>query len=99
MKGNFNQLINGELPVLIDFHAEWCGPCKTQGPILKEVAKQVDDKIRIIKIDIDKNNSLANKYQIRSVPTLAIFKEGKIVWKQSGVQGKEQLLQVINQFA
>ncbi|MGO3719877.1 MAG: thioredoxin [Mesonia hippocampi] len=97
MKGAFNTLINGETPVLIDFHAEWCGPCKAQAPIIKELAKDVDGKVRIIKIDIDKNQAVANRYNVRGVPTLALFKGGEIVWRQSGVQSKSQLLDVINQ--
>lgn len=97
MKGAFNTLINGDTPVLIDFHAEWCGPCKAQAPIIKELAKEVDGKVRIIKIDIDKNQAVAQRYNVRGVPTLALFKDGQIVWRQSGVQSKTQLLQVINQ--
>lgn len=97
MKGAFNTLINGDTPVLIDFHAEWCGPCKAKAPIIKELAKEVDGKVRIIKIDIDKNQAVAQRYNVRGVPTLALFKDGQIVWRQSGVQSKTQLLQVINQ--
>lgn len=97
MKGNFNKLITGDKPVLIDFHAEWCGPCKAQSPIIKQVAKEVGDKVRIIKIDVDKNQAIAQQYQVRGVPTLALFKNGKVVWKQSGVQSKQQLLNIINQ--
>lgn len=83
--------------MLIDFHAEWCGPCKAQSPIIKQVAKEVGDKVRIIKIDVDKNQAIAQQYQVRGVPTLALFKNGKVVWKQSGVQSKQQLLNIINQ--
>ena len=97
MKGNFNKLINGDKPVLIDFHAEWCGPCKTLAPIVKEVYKAMDDKIRIIKIDVDKNQALAKKYQVRGVPTLALFKNGKVIWKESGVRTKQQIINIINQ--
>ena len=84
-------------PVLIDFHAEWCGPCKTLAPIVKEVYKAMDDKIRIIKIDVDKNQALAKKYQVRGVPTLALFKNGKVIWKESGVRTKQQIINIINQ--
>jgi thioredoxin 1 len=97
MKGNFNQIINSDKPVLVDFHAEWCGPCKTLSPIIKEVSKEMDGKIRIIKIDVDKNQPLAQRFQVRGVPTLALFKKGKVVWKQSGVQTKQQLLSILNQ--
>jgi thioredoxin 1 len=95
MKGNFNRIINGDKPVLVDFSAEWCGPCKMQAPILKELSAEVKDKIRIIKIDIDKNAEIASRFQVRSVPTLAFFKDGKMVWRESGVRTKTQLLQLI----
>ncbi|HFA51474.1 MAG TPA: thioredoxin [Bacteroidetes bacterium] len=97
MKGNFNQLINGDKPVLIDFHAEWCGPCKAQAPIIKEVAKEMGGKVRIVKIDVDKNQAIAQKYQVRGVPTLALFKNGQVLWKQAGMLGKQQILNVIGQ--
>ncbi len=99
MKANFNDLINGDKPVLIDFHAVWCGPCKAQAPILKELAGEVNDKVRIVKIDVDKNPAIAQKYQIRGVPTIALFKDGQVVWKQAGMQSKQQLLNVIGQHA
>lgn len=95
MKGNFDNIINGQKPVLVDFSAEWCGPCKMQAPILKELSAVVKDKIRIIKVDIDKNAEIARRFQIRSVPTLAFFKGGKMMWKESGVRTKTQLLQLI----
>lgn len=99
MKGDFNKLINGKKPVLIDFHAEWCAPCKAQSPIIKQVVKEIDGKVRIIKIDIDKNQAIAQRYNVRGVPTLVLFKEGQIVWRQSGVQTKAQLVDVIAQHA
>lgn len=95
MKANFSQLIGSDTPVLVDFHAEWCGPCKVQGPILKEVAGELGDKARIIKIDVDKNQEIASRYQVRGVPTLILFKNGRIEWKTSGVADKQQLLQNI----
>tara|TARA_R110002049_G_scaffold298365_3_gene488051 strand:- start:3443 stop:3745 length:303 start_codon:yes stop_codon:yes gene_type:complete len=97
MKGSFKNIINGTKPVLVDFHAEWCGPCKAQGPIIGELAKEVGDKARIIKIDIDENPKIAQQYQVRSVPTIALFRNGELLWKQSGVQSKQQLLQVLSQ--
>ncbi len=92
----FHELINQDKPVLVDFKADWCGPCKTMIPILKEVKQQLKDTISIIKIDVDKNPAVAAKYQIRGVPTLMIFKEGKRVWKQSGVVQANQLIEVLN---
>lgn len=95
---NFNSIINSSKPVLVDFFAEWCGPCKTMSPILKEVKTQLGDKSTIIKVDIDKNPQAANVYQVRSVPTLMIFKNGKPVWKQSGVVQANELIRLFNQF-
>jgi thioredoxin 1 len=95
---NFNNLINSEKPVLVDFFAEWCGPCKTMAPILKDVKTQLQDNATIIKIDVDKNPELASIYQIRSVPTLIMFKQGKPVWKQSGVVPTQELVKLFNQF-
>jgi thioredoxin 1 len=96
MKGSFENIINDLRPVIIDFYATWCGPCKMQAPVLKEVASEFGDRIRVIKIDVDQNNEIAGRYQIRSVPTLMIFQHGEIKYKQSGVHSKTQLLNVIN---
>lgn len=95
---NFNNIINSEKPVLVDFFAEWCGPCKTMAPILKDVKTQLQDNATIIKIDVDKNPKVASIYQIRSVPTLIMFKKGKPVWKQSGVVPTQELVKLFNQF-
>jgi thioredoxin 1 len=95
MKGNFETIINDSRPVIVDFHALWCGPCKVQSPILKELAAELDDKVRVIKIDVDQNNALASQYQIQSVPTLIVFKNGKPVWRQSGVATKADLKSVL----
>ncbi len=95
---NFNNLINSEKPVLVDFFAEWCGPCKTMAPILKDVKTQLQDNATIIKIDVDKNPEVASIYQIRSVPTLIMFKKGQPVWKQSGVVPAQELIKLFNQF-
>ena len=91
----FSDIINQDKPVLIDFFAEWCGPCKMMSPILKEVKDNLKDRISIIKIDVDKNQALAAKYQVRGVPTLMIFKKGKQVWRQSGVLQKNEIINII----
>ena len=97
MKANFDSIINDNKPVVVDFHALWCGPCKAQSPILKEVASELGDRVRVIKIDVDQNNEIANRYQIQSVPTLMIFKNGNLLWKHSGVVSKSQLVSVLKQ--
>ncbi len=93
----FNELINSDVPVLVDFYATWCGPCKTMSPILDDVAKQVQGKAKVIKIDVDKNQAAAATYQVRGVPTLILFKNGKQIWKQSGVVPANDLVTLINQ--
>ncbi len=94
---SFTERIQGDKPVLVDFFATWCGPCKMLQPVLLDVAKQVQDTASILKVDVDKNPTLAQYYQIQGVPTLILFKQGKILWRQSGVVPAHQLLQVINQ--
>jgi thioredoxin 1 len=98
MEGNFQKIVNGPTPVLVDFHATWCQPCKIQAPILQEFAREVGDKIRIIKIDVDKNPEIAQRFQIQGVPTLAIFKQGLIVWRQSGVIPKHTLSEIVKRY-
>jgi len=97
MKGNFDTLIQDDRPVIVDFHALWCGPCKVQSPILKEIATELGERVRVIKIDVDQNIDLASQYQIQGVPTLIVFKNGKLVWRQSGVVSKSQLFSVVMQ--
>ena len=97
MANNFNEVINGNKPVLVDFFAEWCGPCKMMKPILDDVKKRVGDAATIIKIDIDRNPAVAQHYQIQGVPTLMVFKEGKTLWRQSGVVQATQLEQILKQ--
>jgi len=94
--GKFSDLLNGEKPVLVDFFATWCGPCKTIAPILKEVKNEMSDKIHIIKIDVDKNQSISQKYNVRGVPTLILYKKGKMIWKKSGVIPANQLIADLN---
>lgn len=97
MKSNFKDLINSETPVLVDFFAEWCGPCKSMAPILKEVKTELGEQIKILKIDVDKNQPLAAQYQVRGVPTMILFKEGKQLWRESGVLQKTDLVSIIKQ--
>jgi thioredoxin 1 len=91
----FNDIIQSEKPILVDFFATWCGPCKTLAPILKQVKDQLGDRISIIKIDVDKNQQIASQYQVRGVPTMILFQNGKQLWRQSGVLSSSDLIKVI----
>lgn len=95
----FNELIQSDKPVLIDFFATWCGPCQAMPPILKELKSNLGDKVSVLKIDVDKNQQIASKYGVRSVPTLMLFKKGELVWRESGVFSAQQLAAVINQYS
>lgn len=95
MKSNFSEIINSEKPVLVDFFADWCGPCKTLAPILKDTKDELGEDVKIVKIDVDRNQELSEKYQVRGVPTLILFKNGQQLWRQSGVVQKSALVQLI----
>ena len=92
---NFDTIIQSDKPVLIDFFATWCGPCKILGPILKEVKDSLGDRVSIIKIDVDKNQQISSQYQVRGVPTMILFQNGKQLWRQSGVLTKEEIIKTI----
>ncbi len=96
--GSFSSIFEGTTPVLIDFSAEWCGPCKMLAPILKDLKHALGDRLRIVKIDTDKNPSLAAQFQIRGVPTLILFKQGQPVWRQSGVMPLQELKRKMEEF-
>ena len=92
---SFNEIIQSDKPVLVDFFATWCGPCQMLAPILKEVKANLGERISIIKIDVDKNQAVAAQYQVRGVPTMILFQNGKQLWRQSGVMSKDDIIKVI----
>lgn len=97
-KKSFNQLINeSEVPVLVDFFAEWCGPCKAMAPQLAEFAREMGDQVKVLKVDVDRNREASAKFQIQAVPTLIMFHKGKQVWRHSGMVNSRQLKQVLEQ--
>ena len=95
MSTNFENIIKSEKPVLIDFFATWCGPCKMLAPILKQVKESLGERVTILKIDVDKNQELSSKYQVRGVPTMILFQNGKQLWRQSGVLNKDEIIKTI----
>ena len=95
MNSSFDQLIHSDKPVLIDFYATWCSPCQMLGPILKEVKDNLGDRVSIIKVDVDKNQELAAMQQVRGVPTMMLFQNGKQLWRQSGLLSKEEIIKII----
>lgn len=95
MKTSFKDIINSDIPVLVDFFADWCGPCKMLAPILKQVKEEMGEAVKIIKIDVDKNQALATQFQVRGVPTMILFKNGNQLWRQSGVLQKNDIVSII----
>lgn len=94
----FNDIINGDKLVLVDFFATWCGPCKVLGPTIEAIGKELTGQVRVLKIDVDKNEALASQYRIQSVPTLIIFKKGEVLWRTSGVMDKGALMKQVKSF-
>ncbi|MBL7825339.1 MAG: thioredoxin [Saprospiraceae bacterium] len=99
MKVNFADLINSDTPVLVDFYADWCGPCKVMAPVLQQVKSDVGEKVRIVKIDVDRHEALAGHYQVMSIPTLIMFKSGKEVWRQVGVVSASAIEKKVEDYA
>jgi thioredoxin 1 len=98
-KKSFSELINSPgMPVLVDFYADWCGPCKTMSPIIQQVASENAGKVKVIKIDVDKNQAVAQQFRVQGIPTLMLFQAGKVLWRQSGVVPAHQLNQVLRQY-
>ena len=98
MTGKFEELIASEIPVMIDFFAEWCGPCKALAPALQQFANQMGDQVKVVKIDVDKNPALARQYRISGVPTLMVFQKGEVKFRQSGVLSAAQMKQAVQPF-
>ena len=93
-----NEIINSSKPTLVDFYADWCSPCKIMSPIIEQTKNSVGEDATVLKIDVDNNREVVRKYQIRSIPTLLIFKEGEVVWRQSGVPQKEMIVESVKKF-
>lgn len=97
MAENFKEIIKGDTPVLVDFYATWCGPCQTMLPIIDELKNHYGEKLRVLKIDVDKNQAAAAKYKVRGVPTFLLFKQGEIAWRSAGVHSRRDMMNVIDQ--
>jgi len=97
-KIKFKDVIKSDKPVLVDFFATWCGPCKALSPVVNNVKKELDGKMKVVKIDVDKNKNVSTKYGIKSLPTLAIFQNGEIVWRESGMKTQSQLIKIVNRY-
>lgn len=95
---NFSEIINSPTPVLVDFYADWCGPCKMMAPVLKEVANEMEGKMRVLKVDVDRNQKAAAKYGIRSIPTMILFQKGKILWRHAGAMQKPRLINTASRY-
>lgn len=93
---SFKDIIRADVPVLVDFYATWCGPCQTMSPLIDEVKKYYGEKLRVLKVDVDKNVAASTKYKIRGVPTFILFKNGEIVWRKSGVLSRKDLISLID---
>lgn len=96
---NFHELINQNTPTLVDFYADWCGPCRMMPPILDSVKKELGSGVHILKVDVDKNNKAARRYDIRSIPTLLLFKNGKVLWRKVGVAQPEEIMKAVKKIA
>ncbi|WP_353164499.1 thioredoxin [Empedobacter brevis] len=94
----FEEIISSDKPVLLDFFATWCGPCQMMGPILQQVKEELGDDVKILKVDVDKYKDLAARYQVQGVPTFAVFKNGELLWKESGARPKEQLVEIVKKY-
>ncbi len=99
MQDKFQELINDEKPVLIDFYATWCGPCQAMAPVLENVKHEINDAARVVKIDVDKFQQIAGMYQVQSIPTLMIFKKGELLWRHTGTAPKSELIRLLQSFA
>lgn len=95
--GDFKKIVKGETPVLVDFYADWCGPCQTMNPIIDEIKSHYGEKLRILKVNVDENQAATQKYKVRGVPTFLLFKNGEITWRSAGIQSRSDLKSVINQ--
>ena len=92
----FEDLIQTDTPLLVDFYADWCGPCKTLSPIIQSIKNEMGDKIKVVKIDVDKNQALSGKLDVRSIPTIMIYQNGQVKWRESGVQTKQAIVSKLN---